>query len=124
MVKLQPSKLMLWVRFPSLAPIKNRIMEEYPSLAEGIGLENRQECKSSRGFESLFLRIDLHKQICINLKLRSKNPRIFLYRNKVYGYPIENKFSLNRSISTVSRVGCYPENRTETSRDGSLQRSG
>ena len=31
-------------------------MEEYPSLAEGIGLENRQGVKASRGFESLFLR--------------------------------------------------------------------
>ena len=32
-------------------------MEEYPSPAEGIGLENRQELNGSRGFESLFLRI-------------------------------------------------------------------
>jgi hypothetical protein len=31
-------------------------MEEYPSPAEGIGLENRQGCQSPRGFESLFLR--------------------------------------------------------------------
>ncbi len=30
-------------------------MEEYPSPAEGIGLENRQGCQSPRGFESLFL---------------------------------------------------------------------
>src|SRR3954465_15740814 len=30
-------------------------MEEYPSLAEGIGLENRQAGHSARGFESLFL---------------------------------------------------------------------
>ncbi len=26
-------------------------MEDYPSLAEGNGLENRQACKSVRGFE-------------------------------------------------------------------------
>ena len=38
-------------------------MEEYPSPAEGIGLENRQGCQNPRGFESLFL---LH-----NLKLIS-----------------------------------------------------
>ena len=31
-------------------------MEEYPSPAEGIGLENRQDVNASRGFESLFLR--------------------------------------------------------------------
>lgn len=31
-------------------------MEEYPSLAEGIGLENRQAGYTARGFESLLLR--------------------------------------------------------------------
>ena len=31
-------------------------MEEYPSPAEGIGLENRQGLNDPRGFESLFLR--------------------------------------------------------------------
>lgn len=30
--------------------------EEYPSPAEGIGLENRQGVKAPQGFESLFLR--------------------------------------------------------------------
>ena len=29
--------------------------EEYPSPAEGIGLENRQGCQSPQGFESPFL---------------------------------------------------------------------
>ncbi len=29
--------------------------EEYPSSAEGIGLENRQAGHTARGFESLFL---------------------------------------------------------------------
>src|SRR5699024_12422895 len=32
------------------------ILEEYPSPAEGIGLENRQGLNGPRGFESLFLR--------------------------------------------------------------------
>ncbi len=31
-------------------------MEEYPSLVEGIGLENRQVVEAAQGFESLFLR--------------------------------------------------------------------
>jgi hypothetical protein len=31
-------------------------MEEYPSLAEGVGLENREASKGARGFESLLLR--------------------------------------------------------------------
>ena len=30
-------------------------MEDYPSPAEGIGLENRQAGKTARGFESLIL---------------------------------------------------------------------
>ena len=30
--------------------------DDYPSLAEGTGLENQQEAKVSRGFESLNLR--------------------------------------------------------------------
>ena len=30
-------------------------MEEYPSPAEGIGLENRQAGQTARGFESLYL---------------------------------------------------------------------
>ena len=30
-------------------------MEDYPSPAEGNGLENRQACKSGRGFESHIL---------------------------------------------------------------------
>ena len=32
-------------------------MEDYPSLAEGNGLENRQVCKSTQEFESLILLI-------------------------------------------------------------------
>ena len=31
-------------------------LEEYPSLVEGTGLENREVEKSAQGFESLFLR--------------------------------------------------------------------
>jgi hypothetical protein len=37
-------------------------MEDYPSPAEGNGLENRQACKSVRGFESHILLLF----ICIN----------------------------------------------------------
>ena len=43
---------------PSSATKKNMDkMEEYPSPAEGNGLENRQACKSVRGFESHILLI-------------------------------------------------------------------
>ena len=32
------------------------MLEEYPSLVEGTGLENREVAKVAQGFESLFLR--------------------------------------------------------------------
>ncbi len=32
------------------------LMEEYPSLVEGTGLENRKVVQAAQGFESLFLR--------------------------------------------------------------------
>ena len=38
--------------------------EVYPSLAEGIGLENRQAGQTARGFESLYL---LHSNKRINI---------------------------------------------------------
>ncbi len=34
---------------------KLKHLEDYPSPAEGNGLENRQACKSAQGFESLIL---------------------------------------------------------------------
>ena len=38
------------------AKLHHYVAEVYPSLAEGIGLENRQGMKVPRGFESLNLR--------------------------------------------------------------------
>ena len=38
-------------------------MEEYPSLVEGTGLENREVVQAAQGFESLFLRHLLNKNI-------------------------------------------------------------
>ena len=37
-------------------------MEEYPSLVEGTGLENREVEKSAQGFESLFLRHFIYRR--------------------------------------------------------------
>jgi hypothetical protein len=54
-------------------------MEEYPSLAEGIGLENRQAGQTARGFESLFL---LHENFIIIagwsslVARRAHNPKV------------------------------------------------
>ena len=36
-------------------------MEEYPSLVEGTGLENREVVQAAQGFESLLLRHLLHR---------------------------------------------------------------
>jgi hypothetical protein len=50
-------------------------MEEYPSLAEGIGLENRKAGQTVRGFESLFLLhlkiTTLDRRVNINFNWRS-----------------------------------------------------
>ena len=44
------------VRVRPEAPILYLHLEEYPSLVEGTGLENREVEQSAQGFESLFLR--------------------------------------------------------------------
>ena len=42
--------------------LRHHFMEEYPSLVEGTGLENREVEQSAQGFESLFLRhLILHR---------------------------------------------------------------
>ena len=51
-------------------------MEEYPSLAEGIGLENRQGRNSSRGFESLFLRFFNYRGMEQLVARRAHNPEV------------------------------------------------
>ena len=45
-------------------PLDSTYSEEYPSLAEGIGLENRQAGHTARGFESLFLLHFYHLYYC------------------------------------------------------------
>ena len=42
-------------------------MEDYPSLAEGNGLENRQTCKSVLGFESLILLVSFLLKFSLNV---------------------------------------------------------
>ena len=48
------------LKFNSIVSIE--FMEEYPSLVEGTGLENRKVVQAAQGFESLFLRqFDLYR---------------------------------------------------------------
>ena len=49
--------------------IINFVAEEYPSPAEGIGLENRQGLNGSRGFESLLLRHVYYMQMREKLEI-------------------------------------------------------
>ena len=41
-------------------------MEDYPSPAEGNGLENRQVCQSTQGFESLILLVIWPCSVAVN----------------------------------------------------------
>ena len=51
------------------------IMEDYPSLAEGNGLENRQACKSVRGFESHIL-LNINAGWSSSVARRAHNPKV------------------------------------------------
>ena len=51
-------------------------MENYPSLAEGNGLENRQACKSVRGFESHILLIHINAGWSSSVARRAHNPKV------------------------------------------------
>ena len=51
-------------------------MEDYPSLAEGNGLENRQACKSVRGFESHILLYIIVAGWSSLVARRAHNPKV------------------------------------------------
>ena len=51
-------------------------MEDYPSPAEGNGLENRQACKSVRGFESHILLIHINAGWSSSVARRAHNPKV------------------------------------------------
>ena len=51
-------------------------MEDYPSPAEGNGLENRQACKSVRGFESHILLFIINAGWSSSVARRAHNPKV------------------------------------------------
>ena len=54
-------------------------MEEYPSLVEGTGLENREVEQSAQGFESLFLRqiyVFIYRGVEQLVARRAHNPKV------------------------------------------------
>ena len=55
---------------------KQQMMENYPSLAEGNGLENRQACKSVRGFESHILLYIVVAGWSSSVARRAHNPKV------------------------------------------------
>ena len=50
-------------------------VEDYPSPAEGNGLENRQACKSVRGFESHIL-LNINAGWSSSVARRAHNPKV------------------------------------------------
>ena len=51
-------------------------MDEYPSLVEGTGLENREVVKAAQGFESLFLRHLFIAGWSSSVARRAHNPKV------------------------------------------------
>ena len=56
-------------------PVRTRYLEDYPSPAEGNGLENRQACKSVRGFESHIL-LNIIAGWSSSVARRAHNPKV------------------------------------------------
>ena len=56
-------------------PVRTIFLEDYPSPAEGNGLENRQACKSVRGFESHILLI-IKAGWSSSVARRAHNPKV------------------------------------------------
>ena len=78
-LKILRESTLVPVQVRSQAPLKY-LMEEYPSLVEGTGLENREVVRAAQGFESLFLRhyiagwSSLVARWAHNPKVRGSNP--------------------------------------------------
>ena len=56
-------------------PVRTIFLEDYPSPAEGNGLENRQACKSVRGFESHIL-LNINAGWSSSVARRAHNPKV------------------------------------------------
>ena len=60
-------------------------MEDYPSPAEGNGLENRQAGKTVQGFESLILRTEKQLSYSLQIKRQRRTLKVEKYlRRGVY----------------------------------------
>ena len=65
---------------------KQQMMENYPSLAEGNGLENRQACKSVRGFESHVFRHKLQETLFGVFSIwKGYENKVILFENEFFG---------------------------------------
>lgn len=80
--------------------------EEYPSLAEGVGLENREASKGARGFESLLLRHHSNVHEPQRIKWRLFIEQFVTYRNEFLFYTTKERMSQNgRDILIFSTSG-------------------
>ena len=83
-------------------------MEDYPSPAEGNGLENRQACKSVRGFESHIL-LNINAGWSSSVARRAHNPKV------IGSNPIPAIWSLSVVVITPPCHG--GDHRSESGRD-------
>ncbi len=84
-------------------------MEEYPSLVEGTGLENREVEKLAQGFESLFLRhLFLHRGVEQLVACWAHNP-------KVEG-PSPSPATIGSLVQLVNTFACHAKDRGFKSR--------
>ena len=87
-------------------------MEEYPSLVEGTGLENREVVRAAQGFESLFLR---HK--ILNIAGWSSTVARWAHNPEVVGSnPSPATKLVGLMVQLVNTSACHAEDRGFESR--------
>ena len=84
-------------------------MEEYPSLVEGTGLENREVVQAAQGFESLLLRHDIAGWSSLVAR-RAHNPKV------VGSNPSPATNYYGSLVQLVNTSACHAEDRGFESR--------
>ena len=91
--------------------LRHQQLEEYPSLVEGTGLENREVEKSAQGFESLFLRHLFIAGWSSSVARRAHNPKVVGSNPS----PATNYF-YGSLVQPVNTSACHAEDRGFESR--------
>ena len=88
------------------------MLEEYPSLAEGTGLENQEVVKAAQGFESLFLR---HSFVNIFIAGWSSLVARWAHNPEVVGSNPASATKWSRGVAVITSA-CHAEDREFDSR--------